>query len=598
LACLAAGLAAGCIRSDSKLVLHADGSVDVVHRGAVSEEAMRKFMRDLLSQPDYQPEPVFDAKAIGAALERVKELGVEVKTFKVESKDGWQSIHLEARCRDLLSAGYLAKAADMDIKYVLARNADGSYTLREEQNRPFNPSALLAAKTDEKARKEALEKVKGLRAVTTFTVPGEIKATTATEREGRTARWVLDASAPDFLEKAAAALAKPTSVTFAAKGLELKEVGRHRYIRQHTDVELKSEGQVIVAEKKSMHLQMIEEMHGLGRALGSKVRLADAWFDAEKLRPSMRQRLPKGAKLLEVKCGQEKSWKHSLVRVAYPDLGAARQGALNRTATLKKNADGSYVLALQSGDEFTARHLEGTAGKLMIAQHLKLCSHIRASYAAKVPGELVRTNAHESKGGVPRWAYVPGDAQLEAKVRKQISEGMKVTFKGEGLKLKEFPKPASGMVPIFGFREGGGRVTASREITVDRSRFSKIYPAVWFSPSTGEITALKAKSEEPPEKKYEIWIEPNDPEFAFVKGAGKEAGFVLLGYGEDAFRGSEVPRAPKPNKRLHHLVKEEDVKRKPVFYCRARSSTCLIMLTVMDKKAERIVFKWKLFERD
>ena len=56
---------------------------------------------------------------------------------------------------------------------------------------------------------------------------------------------------------------------------------------------------------------------------------------------------------------------------------------------------------------------------------------------------------------------------------------------------------------------------ASKTVVVDKGAFNDVYPGVWFSPSTGEIMPLKEKSEIPPEEKYEIGIEPDDPEFGW-----------------------------------------------------------------------------------
>jgi hypothetical protein len=591
-------LPAGCVKSDSKLVLHADGSVDVKHKAAVNEKAWRAFMVDLFKSADYKPEPLYNQKKIAAALKRIKDLGVTVKVFKVERKDGWQRLHLEARCRDLLAAGYLAKAADMEVKYVLVKNPDGSYTLREEDNRFFEPSALPPPEATAKQQQQARERVKGLHMVRAFVVPGDVKATTATERKGRTVKWALDGSDPDLWKKARALYGKPTSVRFAAAGLKLKEVGRHRYFLQHTDVALKSDGTVTVTEKKSAHLQMLEELQGLGRATGKPSMFEEFWFDEKRVRALAQASLPKGARLLEVKCDQQDGWKRAVVRRSYPDLDAARKGPLSRLATLRKLKDGNYEFALLSADRIAAHNLKGPSGKVLLGYRISYCSFMKASHAVTVPGKVISTNAHGRKGEVVNWSYAKGDPDLEDRVRKRITEGMTVVFKGDGVELKEFAKPAKAPPGAFGYRERGGRRRRTViEVVIDKTKYSKIYPAVWFSPSSGEITSIKVKSEEPPEKKYEIWIEPNDPEFAFLKGAKDKMGFALIGYGEDVFNKPEIPEAPELNKRLDKLVEANEIKKKPVFFCRAKSSTCLIMVTVMDEKTDRLVFRWKRLKK-
>lgn len=101
----------------------------------------------------------------------------------------------------------------------------------------------------------------------------------------------------------------------------------------------------------------------------------------------------------------------------------------------------------------------------------------------------------------------------------------------------------------------------SKTIQVDESNFSKVYPAVWFSPSTGEIVPLKEKSEIPPEKKYEIWIEPSDPEFGFnpdKKPVG--VGFGLIGKGAEAFKNPDIPKDLRLKKKITDLMEESQAR--------------------------------------
>lgn len=140
----------------------------------------------------------------------------------------------------------------------------------------------------------------------------------------------------------------------------------------------------------------------------------------------------------------------------------------------------------------------------------------------------------------------------------------------------------------------------TKTFRVDKTKFSKIYPAVWFSPSTGEITSLKTKSEIPPEKKYEIWIEPNDPEFGWNPDQKpKDVGFVLIGKGEEVFKNPVLPKDRKIRFKLKitKLMKKTQGAEKLVFYCKAKNSTCVIMVTAMDKKKSIIEFTWRRIEK-
>jgi hypothetical protein len=137
-----------------------------------------------------------------------------------------------------------------------------------------------------------------------------------------------------------------------------------------------------------------------------------------------------------------------------------------------------------------------------------------------------------------------------------------------------------------------------RDITVDKSAFSDIYPAVWFSPSTGEITPLKERSEKPPEEKYEIWIEPNDPEFGYnpdLKPQG--VGFALLGKGEAIFSDPQIPEKPRIKLKITNLMQPSQGPENLVFFCQAKSCQCVIMVTAMDPKKQIIRFRWRLLPR-
>ena len=141
-----------------------------------------------------------------------------------------------------------------------------------------------------------------------------------------------------------------------------------------------------------------------------------------------------------------------------------------------------------------------------------------------------------------------------------------------------------------------------RTIRVDETKFSKIYPAVWFSPSTGEIAPLREKSEVPPEDKFEIWIEPDDPEFGYNPDrkdkTPKPVGFALAGKGPDFFKKPNIPGNLPLDLKITHLMKENQAQEQPVFYCKAKTSTCLIMITSMDKEERVIQFQWRLLSKE
>ena len=138
-------------------------------------------------------------------------------------------------------------------------------------------------------------------------------------------------------------------------------------------------------------------------------------------------------------------------------------------------------------------------------------------------------------------------------------------------------------------------VMAEKIVTVKPELFSPVYPALWFSPSTGDLAALESGSEKPPVSGYEIWIEPGDPEMGFLK-AEKGLGFVLIGEGDSAFTNPKIPNDPKMEKKVKMAYMEMAVSGKPVFYVEGRKSSCLIMITELDCEKEILKFKWKLIK--
>ena len=137
----------------------------------------------------------------------------------------------------------------------------------------------------------------------------------------------------------------------------------------------------------------------------------------------------------------------------------------------------------------------------------------------------------------------------------------------------------------------------ARVITVNDAQFSEIYPAVWFSPSTGEITGITPSRDKPPKEHFECWIEPKDPEFAFSASSGQGIGFAFIGFGDTVFEIDRHGSLGKFNPRLHALlgpmVANGELSRRPVFYCRGMHGDCLIEVIAFDRDRQLIQFKWK-----
>ncbi len=151
------------------------------------------------------------------------------------------------------------------------------------------------------------------------------------------------------------------------------------------------------------------------------------------------------------------------------------------------------------------------------------------------------------------------------------------------------------MVSILTFSTIAYSQESEKVVTVKPGLFSTVYPAMWFSPSTGDLTPLKDKSEKPPVPGYEIWIEPQDPEIGFL-ATEKSVGFMLIGKGDSAFREPDIPTEPSLERAVKKAFMKMDLSEKPVFYVKGRNSSCLIMITELDYNKHFLKFKWKLIE--
>jgi hypothetical protein len=143
---------------------------------------------------------------------------------------------------------------------------------------------------------------------------------------------------------------------------------------------------------------------------------------------------------------------------------------------------------------------------------------------------------------------------------------------------------------------GSGNAPAADEqksVVVDKSTFSAIYPAVWFDPVTAKIAPLTTQEETPPAENFQIWIEPKDPEIAFLakNEATKDCGFVFLGIEETQFKNPVLPANPKWEQRVPKdwFTSEGGA----VIYCRARGIDCVLRLTASDKAAQVLKFDWR-----
>jgi len=135
-----------------------------------------------------------------------------------------------------------------------------------------------------------------------------------------------------------------------------------------------------------------------------------------------------------------------------------------------------------------------------------------------------------------------------------------------------------------------------KTIRITKDSFSKIYPAVWFSPSDGTIAPLTEKSENPPKPTFKIWIEPSDPEIATLdRKAAKEGnqGFQLIGHGETHFTN---PVPPKEKKLVSRIRAEDLEKPLAVFLYVEGKKSYVMFIESLSKDKQELTFQWKALD--
>ena len=128
----------------------------------------------------------------------------------------------------------------------------------------------------------------------------------------------------------------------------------------------------------------------------------------------------------------------------------------------------------------------------------------------------------------------------------------------------------------------------NRTIKISKDSFLD-YPAVWFSPSTGEIRPVKDES--PPNDRFIFFIEPRDPEFSPI-GETKilVVGLQLIGNGSSYFSATGFSNTIETNKQA---LNRGDFKNGNVFYIKTNYGDCLIEIIQFDESEDLLVFNWR-----
>jgi len=221
----AAIAAAGCVQAEQEFTLKADGSSEVKFHYAMSEQSiaqMEAMQKAAQNNPNAKVSGgmSFDEKSIRETFERQKAAGVELKSLKVESKDGTRHVHAEATCKDLGAAGKAA-SGDKPSAMSLVKNADGNYVMTLGGGQL---GGMGGDKVPEEQKAVAKAMMAGFKVVVKVTLPADLVESNATKTDGRTASWVLDIADEKFFDAMEKLGKEGLRVTFKGAGLDLKEI--------------------------------------------------------------------------------------------------------------------------------------------------------------------------------------------------------------------------------------------------------------------------------------------------------------------------------------------------------------------------------------
>jgi hypothetical protein len=146
---LLAALVSGCIRSDSKLVLNADGSAEFEINYSMAEQAITqlravwKLRDDLrLASGDTSPDEWQDAflqvfadpteARVREELAKYEPYGVTAVKVDIQTRNAWRYAAIKVKCADLASFGqtHLFK----EYGFTLTRNPDDTYLMARDQD--------------------------------------------------------------------------------------------------------------------------------------------------------------------------------------------------------------------------------------------------------------------------------------------------------------------------------------------------------------------------------------------------------------------------------------------------------------------------------
>lgn len=208
LAC-ALGLA-GCLQVDQELTLNPDGSGHLSARYTIARAHLDELAAAVAQAPRNQPgvppspDPAalfqVDEESVRKGFRGYEEAGLTLQSLQVTESNGLRTVHVEVDFKTV--AGLAGCEFFADDSLVLERTPAGRYLLRQDP--PLQVHLAGGLRTQQPALEAALNRrQQGFRANLRVTVPGDIVATTADQRRGRTATWQFDpARDPQALTRA------------------------------------------------------------------------------------------------------------------------------------------------------------------------------------------------------------------------------------------------------------------------------------------------------------------------------------------------------------------------------------------------------------
>ncbi|MDD2237880.1 MAG: hypothetical protein PHP44_05430 [Kiritimatiellae bacterium] len=189
-------------------------------------------------------------------------------------------------------------------------------------------------------------------------------------------------------------------------------------------------------------VNQMEAMKKMSASMGEEEEEDDSFdFDEQSIRDRFAGLKEEGITLDSVSTEVKDGWKYINMKYSTKDLAALAKTDLaeNSKMSLKKNADGNYVLLQKNSDYNMGDDSEETSPEMkemMMKQMLPMMKGMQVAFRVKVPGEIIESNATEVQGKEVAWVYdVDKDPSFILNADKM--EDMKVVFSGKGLSLED-----------------------------------------------------------------------------------------------------------------------------------------------------------------